>query len=227
MTLCLSLLGIGQSYSQTPLLTLGQTSAWPGTAATLSISLTSGITNAAGLNLYLKPSAPVGVPPLSPSFSRGAATSNWLTVSDSANPWHFAIANSIGIAGPAELLRLTVQVPESSPEGTVYEVNAESAVIADDAGQETNITSRVRGGSVTVLAPPYGDLNNDGAANAGDVIQMLRILLKTDPPTSYELRVGDVRPKPGLAGRSFGDGKIGANDVNWVLRRSVGLATHP
>jgi hypothetical protein len=224
----LSALAMGRCYAQAPLATISSASLQPGASATLSISVTSGVTNVMGFNLYLQATAPADAPALSPSFSHGTAPiTNWLTVYDPANPWHFAVVPIGTLSGPAEMMKLTVQVSQSATPGTVYHISPTSAVIADDHGTETDITSRMAGGTVTVLPNVYGDLDNNGEVDVGDVTQMLRIALRIHSPTFAELLSGDVRPKPGIEGRSFGDGRIGMSDVNWMLRRSLGFEKDP
>jgi hypothetical protein len=73
----------------------------------------------------------------------------------------------------------------------------------------------------------YGDLNGDGKVTVTDVTRMLQIVIGLVKPSGQEVLVGDVKPKPGLNGQPFGDGKISIEDVSWALRRALDLETAP
>jgi hypothetical protein len=68
-----------------------------------------------------------------------------------------------------------------------------------------------------------GDLDNDGTVTILDLQRLLQIYLGRITPTPGDLARGDSRPKPGLNGKTVGDGVIKANDINWALRRLLGL----
>jgi virginiamycin B lyase len=77
---------------------------------------------------------------------------------------------------------------------------------------------------------PYfipGDVNNDGDVNVGDLVAMIQVALSLRTASEFEIGAGDVRPKPGTNGKAYGDGKIRMDDVNWTLRRSLGLTGQP
>ena len=80
-------------------------------------------------------------------------------------------------------------------------------------------------GSATGVKP--GDLDRDGAITTMDVRQLLDIYLGRLPASPGDIAVGDVRPKPGANGRPYGDGRIGQDDLKWVLRAALGLETSP
>jgi hypothetical protein len=84
-------------------------------------------------------------------------------------------------------------------------------------------------GSGTVAAPSalYGDLNRDQSVDVLDVTRALRFIIGLDALVEDEVSLGDVRPYPGTAHRAFGDGRLGVDDANWILRRAVGLTTDP
>jgi hypothetical protein len=72
-----------------------------------------------------------------------------------------------------------------------------------------------------------GDVTGNGEVNAQDATQMLRLFLGLKSPTPNEMKAGDVRPRPGLEGRAYGDNRIQGDDVGWVVRRFLGLETTP
>ena len=72
-------------------------------------------------------------------------------------------------------------------------------------------------------APWMGDLDGDGTLAAGDISQALRFYLGLAQPTGAQLKAGDVLPNPTVDGRNIGDGVIGAEDVNWIIRRWLNL----
>jgi hypothetical protein len=72
-----------------------------------------------------------------------------------------------------------------------------------------------------------GDLNNDGVSNIQDVTRALQFYLGLQTPSADQLITADVRPRPGTGGRDYGDGQIRADDLNWLLRCSIGLAQYP
>ena len=72
-----------------------------------------------------------------------------------------------------------------------------------------------------------GDLNRDGHVTAADVNGFLRANLGLDPTSSSVFDAGDVRPKPGINGRAYGDSQFQSDDLNWIIRRFLGLETTP
>jgi hypothetical protein len=73
----------------------------------------------------------------------------------------------------------------------------------------------------------YGDINGDGSVTNADVVLLLQYYLGLATLTSDRLKASDVRPKPGANGADFGDGKINGDDLNAVLRASIGLISLP
>lgn len=197
-----------------------------GGIVTLSVIVSNTVTDIAGLDLTLRVTTSSAAPPLLPTFSLGNQAVNWFSVLDSTDPWHFFIANPQGIRGPAELMRLTLQTNRTSLPNTIYRIEAASAILATSTGKETDVTSLILPGRL-VVSPLYGDLNRDGSVTVADVTKLLRIYLGIDLPTQSEMFAGDTRPKPGTEGRSFGNNRLQANDLNWVLRCSLGLGSIP
>jgi hypothetical protein len=72
-----------------------------------------------------------------------------------------------------------------------------------------------------------GDVNGDGLVDVRDVQTLLNIYIGLQSATPGQIEAGDTRPKPGNDGRDYGDGKIRSDDLNWLLRRILGLASNP
>jgi hypothetical protein len=68
-----------------------------------------------------------------------------------------------------------------------------------------------------------GDLNGDGRVTSEDVKLAFELFLNRRPPTRAEWEACDVLPRPGTEERPRGDGRIGAEDINWIMRRSLNL----
>ncbi len=98
--------------------------------------------------------------------------------------------------------------------------------IADGTDANNVPLHRANASSFAVLNPP-GDVNGDNAINIQDVTLLLQMYLDLVDPTPEQFLAGDVRPRPGTDGRTYGDGKLLGDDLNWVLRRVVGLETAP
>lgn len=107
--------------------------------------------------------------------------------------------------------------PESGPL-TVSTIEAEAT------GPLRLNTPTVR---ISVHRKAPGDLNGDEVVDAKDLTQLLEVVLGMRFPSAFELEVGDVRPKPGWYNRRYGNRQLGAEDVNWIFRRFLGLETTP
>ena len=209
-----------------PVLTIGSAVAQPGGTASLSVSATGALTNVAGMTIYFEVVTESGMPPLIVSFRTGAQTSGWFAYTDPNDALHYTIANSVGISGPAELMKIDVTGPASTPYSTVYALNVRFASLSNDHGQERDITQLSGKGQIGTPVI-YGDANRDGRVDITDALELIWILLGLKEPGEGDLRAGDVRPRPGTDNRPFGDGLISSDDVNWVLRHIVGLNTDP
>ncbi len=227
--LALVILGMllsGRSSLAAPLVTLRKAVVTPGNSVTLPVQVVSGVPNVAGLDLTLQPaSARQGAPPLQLSFSPGDQAAGWQSFSDANQPLRYVVFNSTGIPGPAELMKLTVAVPDSTPLGTIYFLQAASAILSDQNGVEQKGSGIVMPGWVAAVL--YGDLDFNGIVDARDANLLLRISIGLKTSSAAELAAGDVRPNPGMEGQSVGDGVIDLNDVSWILRRWIGLASAP
>jgi hypothetical protein len=209
-----------------PVAALGSAEAQAGATVTLPFTITKAIINVAGLNLTLRVTTEVGAPVLAPTFSLGAQTGDWRIAPDEQDPWHVTLVNSVGVKGPAELAKVSLQVSPSVLPGTVYTLEAAPAILGDEGGQERDISALVAVGQVTVPFL-YGDVTRDRLVNSQDLALMAQMLLGQRAPNAAELRAGDTRPRPGTEGRAFGDGMIRAADLNWLFRRTRGLVTNP
>jgi hypothetical protein len=98
---------------------------------------------------------------------------------------------------------------------------------SDDANWRIRKVTHVAATAPIQTASLAGDVNGDSHVDVQDVSLLLRIYLGLHEGASSEIAAGDNRPKPGSGGRPYGDGRIGADDLNWLLRRSVGLAGAP
>jgi hypothetical protein len=72
-----------------------------------------------------------------------------------------------------------------------------------------------------------GDVTNDGTVNLEDIMLLRQFYLLRLIPTEKELLMADARPRPGKNGLPYGDGRILADDLNWVFRRALGLESVP
>jgi hypothetical protein len=73
----------------------------------------------------------------------------------------------------------------------------------------------------------YGDLDRDGTLEATELYDALRMYLGNVTPSPSDLDAADVRPRVPSTHAVFGDGQIRSNDVNWLLRRYLGLVNEP
>lgn len=74
----------------------------------------------------------------------------------------------------------------------------------------------------------FGDADGDGLVTTNDVLLVFEFFtLKRSLPPLSVLKSCDVRPRPGVDGREFGDGRILADDVRWVLNSVVGGPSTP
>jgi hypothetical protein len=78
-------------------------------------------------------------------------------------------------------------------------------------------------GAVDVQGAPTGDLNNDGAVNAADVLIGNRILLGALSPTQPQQQAGDVAPLVG--GTPQPDGMFNLGDVLVIHQKALGLVS--
>lgn len=81
---------------------------------------------------------------------------------------------------------------------------------------------------VLLIQRLYGDADGDGVVTSKDVLMVFDLfLLKHDEPSPSILANCDVRPKPGLNGKSFGDGRIQSDDVCWIVNYLLGKVQEP
>jgi hypothetical protein len=202
-------------FVRLPLLTISSATIAPEESVVLSISTTEAVPNAAGLDLALQPNAPEGAPVLSPTFSLGDDASDWQALSGFEGTWHATLLNSTGVEGPAQLLRLKLTAPSNAVIGSVYHLQAASAILSNESGQDQDITSQVVPADVTVVAcseREKGDVNGDGAIGIGDVILALRMFVHLTTGNSCMAAAADINC----------DGSVGLGDAVQVLR-SVAL----
>jgi uncharacterized repeat protein (TIGR01451 family) len=72
-------------------------------------------------------------------------------------------------------------------------------------------------------SPLRGDVDMDGRVTLRDIQKMIEWILFHEILTNGEFVAGDTVPDPGIGGRFRGDGRIGMDDLNWTLRRCLGL----
>jgi hypothetical protein len=221
------ILGFSKAWAQNPpwVSSIGNVKARPGETVDIPITFNDSSATIAGLDITLTVTSPSDSPDLTPTFRLGKQVSGWITLADSQNPWHIAAASATGVKGIAEILDLRIAVPSNIRPGTIYQLEAWNAIMANAAGVEWNITSLVKKGQLIV--PVFGDVNGNGAIDLADIQQLLNIYLGIRTASPDELWIGDVRPKPGAPMLPFGDGLIRANDLNWVLRCFLGLEIGP
>jgi hypothetical protein len=65
-----------------------------------------------------------------------------------------------------------------------------------------------------------GDLNGNGAVDAGDAALALRLAAGWQAATSRSLAAADVRPRPGSSG-PYGDGRVSLDDAVAILRQAL------
>ncbi len=76
-----------------------------------------------------------------------------------------------------------------------------------------------------ITQPAKGDVTGDGLINGRDVLKLQRILEGLDAPSDSETFAGDVFPLYGLDSVLPGDGQLTADDLDKLLRSSVGLVS--
>jgi len=76
-----------------------------------------------------------------------------------------------------------------------------------------------------VVRAVLGDVTGDGRVAVDDAARVLRIAVGLTPASTYELRVGDVSPRPGKDDRVLGDGILSVADVLSILRYAIGLVS--
>jgi hypothetical protein len=190
-------------------LTVGSATARPGETVTLPITLGQTEESIAGFNLTIRST---GNPPLIPAFAAGAQTVGWISVPDPNDPWHFSLANATGVMGPAEVMKLSLQVPSSAPLGTVYDLNVADAILATEMGQAEEVTPASVSGRLEVSGCASGDVNGNGTVDIGDAILALRMAV---------LNVNAANP----CGKSSADvncnGGVDIGDAILILRNAV------
>lgn len=199
-----------------PLLTVGTANALPDEMVTLSLSITEAISKIAALDLTLSVNAPDGTPALAPTFSLGDQTGDWQLLTDPQDPWHISLVSANGIAGPAELLKLSVHVNPATASGTVYALEVQSASYADENGQNHVIDPALTApGSLEVgacIEAVPGDVNHDGTVSLGDAILALRMAVGiASPPNACVKASADIDC----------NGVIQLGDVVAILRKGI------
>jgi hypothetical protein len=170
-----------------PKLVIGNAELIPGSATTLSVIVTPEAGRVTALNLRLSVLGPENAPPLTPRFSLGADARGGEIVTDETDPWHVNLAGPRESAGRVELLKITLHLGESAPEGAQYRVVAEEAESVDESGLATDVTDWVSPGTVTIdrcVDLQQGDADGNGSLTIGDVTRILRIAVGLTQPTS-------------------------------------------
>ena len=200
---------------------IGSANVVPGETVTIPVVLGSAGSSIAGCDLTLRVTAPSGQPTPAIQFSTGMGSAGWQTVSSPSQPLRFALLNATPVAGPAELARVTLSIPPGVSLGGMYVIEATSATLVDEKGVETNLTGKIEPGEL-VARPIPGDFDRNGNTTAIELRQSLQFFLGIATPSAAQLAALDTLPIPGV-GRSYGDGRIGSDDLNRVLRVFLGL----
>jgi hypothetical protein len=104
---------------------IGTVVAAAGQSVTVPIRLNTDGATVAGFEIAVSPSAAGGTPALSdPFFTNGAQTVGWLGIPDNYEPWHQTIIGATGAQGDVEVLKLSVRVPITAPQGSDYTLSA-------------------------------------------------------------------------------------------------------
>jgi DNA-binding beta-propeller fold protein YncE len=109
------------------------------------------------------------------------------------------------------------------PQGVA--VDGDGNLYVADRGYPTGrIQKRFADGLTPPLVP--ADIDGDGIVTVADVTHLLRAFVGLDAPlTPQQLQIMDVRPKN--SDGTYGDEQITMADLNWALRRALGLETTP
>jgi hypothetical protein len=214
------------SAGRAGVLTVGSAFVAPGGATVLPVTVNAGVSNVAGIDLTLTVESPLGAPPLAVDFGTGSQTGDWIGFVDPQNALRYTLETSSGnaVKGPAELIKLTVKVsPQASP-GVTYRLKTVEAFLFSENGLPRDVTASTTTALLTVPRRP-GDVNGDDAITLSDVQLLLQIYLGIRTPTPEEFNAGDTQPA--TVGLPYGDGRIRANDLNWLLRKVAGLENAP
>jgi hypothetical protein len=196
-----------------PLVVIGSGTAAPGETVTLPISVTDQVSNVAGLDLTFQGSGPSGTPLPTPTFT-ATPPSAWQVQTDPKNPWHVTLFRITGIAGPAEVARLSFKIGASDPLDAVYRIEPQAILLFDETGEDTTATDRTVRGEVSVVACSErvkGDLTGDGRVSVADVTTLLRSAVGIRPLSVCDQGVADVNC----------DGKVNLGDAILSLRSAL------
>lgn len=124
------------------------------------------------------------------------------------------------VSGAGSILVFSLKAPGGSALGDRFTLSLTEVRLSDETGTDMPVT--LRNGTLTV-AVVLGDADGNGRFEVSDIIQYLKVYLGLMPVTDQILLSGDVRPRPGTGGRSQGDGRLGAEDLNALLRIFLNL----
>ena len=199
-----------------------------GQGAPLTVSINSEVTGLCGLMLNVKfdTAAPSGAPPmtivglnqsnLSQSFAGaiyGAASpQDPVTGVPMLQQRRIAIVHADPVDGPADVISIPFQVPDSAAAGTVYTVSV-SAVANDFQGVKFPVDPA--SGTITVggQAPVMGDVDGDGRVAVNDAILALRAAIGLATLTPDQIARADINKH----------GTVDVSDAVAILRLAVGL----
>jgi hypothetical protein len=196
-----------------PLVVIGSGTADPGETVTLPISVTDQVPNVAGLDLTFQGSGPSGTSLPAPAFT-ATPPNAWQVQTDPKNPWHVTLFRINGIAGPAEVAKVSFKIGASDLLDAVYRIEPQSVILFDETGEDTTATDRTVPGEVSVVACSdrvKGDLTGDGKVSVADVTALLRSAVGIRPLSVCDQGVADVNC----------DGKVNLGDAILTLRSAL------
>jgi hypothetical protein len=115
----------------------------------------------------------------------------------------------------------TYHAPPAIPVSSLISISAESASVPAASSGHASVVLKPN------FVPSPGDVNEDSEVTIADAMLALQDYLGLVLLSDDQIRIGDVRPKPGAHDRPYGDGQIKADDLNWILQRAIGLETDP
>lgn len=138
---------------------------------------------------------------------------------NSLKAW-WQLPNGQSLSGVGSILVFSLKVPEGSALGDRFTLSLSEVRLSDETGTDMPIV--LRSGTLTVAAI-LGDADGNGRFEALDMVQYIKAYLGLIPVTDQILLSGDIRPRPGVGGRSQGDGRLGADDLNSLFRILLNL----
>jgi len=136
-----------------------------------------------------------------------------------------ALRSLRGMVAAISLAGLLALAPPCAAGTTTISATAAWTDFAGPHSATSTVSLTMPGRTKSASGILYGDANGDGMVDAQDLVAAFAVFLG-EPPSPELLATCDVRPRATDA-TPMGDGRISADDIQWLALRVMGIVASP